>query len=64
LLEDAIQSIDVHWLYQMRNEACILCADEIFIHAITAERDPAQAVVNCLLRRERENIDFRPLVAD
>jgi len=45
LLEDAIQSIDVNWLYQMRNEACILGAGEIFIHSINAERDPAQAVV-------------------
>ena len=45
LLEDAIQSIDVDGLYQMRDEACILCASEIFIHSITAERDPAQAVV-------------------
>jgi len=32
LLEDAIQSIDVNWLYQVRDEACILCAGEIFIH--------------------------------
>ena len=56
LLEDTIQSIDVDWLDQMRDETCILCASEIFIHSITAERNAAQAVVTRELIHEVDAI--------
>ena len=45
MLERAVQSVDVDRLNEMRDKACILCAREVLIHSITAERNAAQAVV-------------------